>query len=41
MITHRLSTLKNCDRIIRIEKGLLYKEGTPDELLNGYQANQE
>ncbi len=33
LVAHRLSTLKNCDRIYRIEKGRIIEEGTPNEVL--------
>lgn len=33
LVAHRLSTLQNCDRIYRIEKGRIIKEGTPDDVL--------
>ena len=29
MIAHRLSTLKICDRIIKIDKGLITYDGPP------------
>lgn len=32
-IAHRLSTLKNCDRLMAIENGRIAEEGTADELL--------
>ena len=32
-VAHRLSTLRNMDRIIVMEKGEIIEEGTPDELL--------
>tara|TARA_B100000161_G_C33470087_1_gene377585 strand:- start:29 stop:892 length:864 start_codon:yes stop_codon:yes gene_type:complete len=34
MIAHRLSTVKNCDRIFLFEKGELKNEGTFEELIN-------
>ena len=34
MIAHRLSTVKNCDKIFLFEKGELKNEGTFDELIN-------
>lgn len=33
VIAHRLSTVKNCDRIIMLEGGHIVKEGTYDELM--------
>jgi ABC-type multidrug transport system fused ATPase/permease subunit len=33
IIAHRLSTVKNCDRIFRLEDGALAAEGTPDVML--------
>ena len=32
-IAHRLSTLKNMDRIIVLEKGKIKEDGTPKDLL--------
>ena len=32
-IAHRLSTLRNADRLFIIEKGKLYEQGTHDELI--------
>ena len=32
MIAHRLSTVKNCDRIFVLEKGRIVESGTPEEL---------
>ena len=32
-VAHRLSTLRNMDRIIVMEKGEIIEEGSPDELL--------
>ena len=34
LIAHRLSTVKNCDKIFLFEKGELKNEGTFDELIN-------
>lgn len=41
VIAHRLSTVKNCDRIIMLEGGSIVEEGTYDELmaLNGRFAD--
>ena len=33
LIAHRLSTVKNCDKIFLLEKGKLIKEGTFDEII--------
>jgi NHLM bacteriocin system ABC transporter ATP-binding protein len=34
VVAHRLSTIKNCDRIIVIDKGEIKENGTFDELIN-------
>lgn len=41
MVAHRLSTVKDCDRIIMIDEGRIKEEGTYDELMekNGAFAN--
>ncbi|NLY42846.1 MAG: NHLP bacteriocin export ABC transporter permease/ATPase subunit [Clostridiaceae bacterium] len=33
IVAHRLSTIKNCDRIIVLDKGVIAEEGTYDELI--------
>ena len=33
LITHRLSTVKNCDKIFLLEKGKIINEGTFEELI--------
>lgn len=33
MIAHRLSTLKQADKIVVIDKGRILEFGTPDELM--------
>lgn len=33
MIAHRLTTVKNCDKLIKLENGEVVKIGTPDEVL--------
>jgi len=33
IIAHRLSTVRNCDRIIKLEHGRIISDGLPDELL--------
>jgi len=33
LITHRLSTVKNCDKILLLEKGKIINEGTFEELI--------
>ena len=42
VIAHRLATIKQADKIIVMDKGLLVEEGTHSELLkkeNGYYKN--
>jgi ATP-binding cassette, subfamily B, bacterial PglK len=34
VIAHRLSTVKNCDRIYKLEKGRIVSFGTPQDMLN-------
>jgi ABC-type multidrug transport system fused ATPase/permease subunit len=34
IITHRLSTVKNCDKIFMIDKNKIVKQGSPKEMLN-------
>ncbi|MBR1741302.1 MAG: ABC transporter ATP-binding protein, partial [Lachnospiraceae bacterium] len=33
MIAHRLNSVKNCDRIVVVEKGQIVGDGTHEELL--------
>ena len=33
MIAHRLSSLKNCNRVIKIEKGSIIADGSPEEII--------
>ena len=33
LVAHRLSTLKNCDKIIKLEKGQITHIGTPNEVI--------
>ncbi|WP_269623277.1 ABC transporter ATP-binding protein [Prochlorococcus marinus] len=33
-IAHRLSSVENCDRVIRIEKGTVHSEGPPETMLS-------
>lgn len=40
MIAHRLSTLRDCDRLLVLEYGRLVAEGTYEELLNSSQTFQ-
>lgn len=35
MIAHRLSTLLNCDRVIRLENGIISADGSPQEVIYG------
>jgi len=34
MIAHRLSTVRRCDRVIRLENGRVQAQGSPDQVLN-------
>ena len=34
IITHRLFTVKNCDKIFCVDKGKIIKQGLPEEILN-------
>jgi ABC-type multidrug transport system fused ATPase/permease subunit len=34
IVTHRLFTVKNCDKIFFIDKGKIIKQGPPEEILN-------
>ena len=34
IVTHRLSTVKNCDKIFFIDKGIITKQGSPEKILN-------
>ncbi len=34
IVAHRLSTVKNCDRIYRLEKGKIVDEGVPEKMLD-------
>jgi subfamily B ATP-binding cassette protein HlyB/CyaB len=40
IIAHRLSTVRQCDRIIVMEKGRIIEQGNHDQLIhqNGYYA---
>ena len=33
VIAHWLITVKHCDRIYRLEQGLIIEEGTPEQIL--------
>jgi len=33
IVTHRLITVKNCDKIFFIDKGKITKQGSPEEIL--------
>jgi ABC-type multidrug transport system fused ATPase/permease subunit len=39
MIAHRLSTLKNCDKIYHLENGIIAKEGNYLEVINNYTSD--
>ena len=34
LIAHRLTSLKNCDKIFKLEKGQIVEQGTFEELVN-------
>ena len=34
MVSHRYSTLFNCDRILEVDKGVIVADGPPNEILN-------
>jgi len=34
VVTHRLITVKNCDKVFFIDNGKITKQGTPEEILN-------
>ena len=38
MIAHRLSTLRNCDKIYHLENGIILKEGNYLEVINNYTS---
>lgn len=33
IVAHRLSTVENCDRLYRLDKGMVVEEGSPDEII--------
>jgi ABC-type multidrug transport system fused ATPase/permease subunit len=35
VVAHRLSTIKNADRIVVVDKGTVAEQGTHEELVNG------
>ena len=35
IVAHRLNTIKNCDKIFLLEKGVLKREGSLEELIKG------
>lgn len=41
IIAHRLSTVEHCDRLIWMEKGKIYRIGTPQEILPEYMKSFE
>ena len=38
LIAHRLTTVKHCDRIYRLEQGRIVEEGTPEQVLQAPKA---
>ena len=34
IVTHRLVTVKNCDKVFFIEEGKITKQGSPEKILN-------
>jgi ABC-type multidrug transport system fused ATPase/permease subunit len=38
IVAHRLSTIKNCDRIYQLESGKIIGEGLPDEIFSNFVA---
>ena len=34
MIAHRLSTVRRCDRLIRLDEGVIVADGPPDQVLS-------
>ena len=34
LIAHRLNTVKNCDIIVKLEKGRIVEQGTFDKIIN-------
>ena len=38
IVTHRLSTVENCDKIFFINKGKITKQGSPREILNNFRV---
>ena len=36
MIAHRLSTVKRCDRVIRLADGFVEADGSPDCVINDF-----
>ncbi len=39
MIAHRLDTVRRCDRLIRLEQGVLFADGPPQVVLAGFCQN--
>lgn len=39
VVAHRLSTVKNCDRLFRLERGRVVDEGSPEEILFRYEKD--
>ena len=39
VVAHRLSTVKNCDRLFRLDHGKIVEEGCPEEMLFDQKAD--
>ena len=36
MIAHRLSTIQRCDRVIRLDQGIILADGPPSQVLSPF-----